>query len=115
MIPHIAMNLRDFISQALLDIVGAVQDAQTKTPAGTIVPSGISTKMTAVEAGISQMQTVDFEVTVRADERSGSEARLSVVSVVLGGSVKGESGKSGGHAGTLRFRIPILLPTSDRK
>lgn len=109
------MILRDFISQALLDIVGAVQDAQAKTPPGTVVPSGISTKMTAVEAGISQMQMVDFEVTVRADERSGSEARLNVVSVVLGGGVKGESGKSGGHAATLRFRVPVLLPTSERK
>ena len=106
------MELRDFISKTLQDIIAGVQDAQSKSPPGTVVPAGIKAMKSTVDSGVSQLQSVQFEVTVRADERSGSEARLSVVSVVLGGSVKGESGKTGGHAATLRFHVPILLPVT---
>lgn len=106
------MILRDFISQALMDIVAAVEIAQQKTQSGTVVPDGISNSFKAVETGISDLQVVEFEVTVKADERAGSEARLSVVAAVVGGGVKGESGRSGGHAATLKFRIPVRLPVS---
>ena len=106
------MELRTFISQTLQDIIGGVQDAQHKVPAGSIVPA-VSQTFKAVETGISEIQAVDFEVTVRADERAGSEAKLSVVAAVIGGGVKGESGKSGGHAATLRFKIPVCLPCPD--
>ena len=109
------MELQKFISQALLDIVAGVEDAQKKSSAGRIVPSGVNNTYKSVEAGISELQPVDFEVTVKADERSGSEAKLSVVAAIVGGGVKGESGKSGGHAATLKFRVPILLPVSKRK
>jgi len=109
------MELKEFISQALLDIVGGIEDAQTKTPSGRIVPSGVKNDYKSVEAGISELQAVDFEVTVTADERSGTEAKLSVVAAVVGGGVKGESAKSGGHVATLRFRVPMLLQTSKRK
>jgi len=108
------MKLRDFVSEALADIVGGVQDAQVKTPNGVVVPPGISTRMSVVEAGISELQVVDFEVTVRADEKSGREAGLSVVSAVfgIGAGIKSVFGKSGGHAATLKFRVPIRLPSS---
>lgn len=106
------MVLRDFISQALSDIVAGVQDAQTKTPAGAVVPPNITTKMFAVEAGVSALQVVDFEVTVRADEKSGREGGLSVVSAVfgIGAGIKSVFGRSGGHVATLRFKVPVRLP-----
>jgi hypothetical protein len=108
------MNLREFVSQALLDIIGAVEDAQKKVTSGTIVPSGISRSFESIKTGISEVQPVEFEVTVRADEHAGSEARLSVVAAVVGGGVKGESDKSGGHASTLKFCVPICLPISKK-
>ena len=108
------MILRDFISQALTDIIGGVQDAQGKTEAGTVMPGGLSKSLELLAAGGSQLQVVEFEVTVRADERSGREAGLSVVSAVFGAGIKGESGKSDGHAATLKFRVPVKLPSSGK-
>ena len=108
------MILRDFISQALTDIIGGVQDAQEKTPAGTIMPAGLSKSMELVTAGGSELQIVEFEVTVRADEKSGRESHISVVSAILGAGIKGEVGKTDGHAATLRFRVPVKLPSSAR-
>ena len=80
-----------------------------------MVPSDIEPTFQAVQHGISEVQAIEFEVTVRADERAGSHAKLNVVAAVIGGSVKGESGKSGVHAATLRFKIPVRLPCIEEK
>ncbi len=106
------MELREFTKQALVDIVGTVEDAQKSTPSGTVVPADVVQNFRAVDSGVSQLQAIEFEVTVRVDDRRGSEAKLSVVAAVVGGGIKGESSRSGGHVATLRFRIPIRLPTS---
>lgn len=103
------MELRNFISQTLQDIISGVQDAQEKVPEGHIVPF-LKQTFQAVEHGVSEVQAVDFEITVRADEKSGKEAKVNVVAAVISGGVKGETGKSGGHAATLRFKIPVRLP-----
>lgn len=109
------MELRSFISQALLDVVAGVADAQSKSEPGTVVPGGFTTTYKALEAGVTELRVIEFEVTIQADERSGSEAKLSVVAAFVGGSVRGDSDKSGGHAATLKFRIPVSLPTSKAK
>jgi len=96
-------------------LVGGVQDAQSKTQAGIIVPAGLSKSIKLVEARRSELQIVEFEVTVRADERSGREAGLSVVSAVFGAGIKSEIDKTGGHAALLRFSVPVKLPTSSEK
>src|SRR5207247_6233194 len=101
-----AMILREFISKSLLDIKGALDDVQKKSP-GLVITKGISTRSEFVQLGVTHLQAVDFEVMVRVDEQSGSEAKLNVVAAIIGGNVKGESGKAEGHSATLRFRIPI--------
>ena len=106
------MELRNFISQTLLDVITGVVDAQSKSVPGTVVPSGVKEAYKAVEVGISELQVIEFEVAVKADERSGSEAKISIVAAFAGGSVKGDSGKTSGHVATLKFRIPIRLPVS---
>jgi hypothetical protein len=108
------MELRNFISKTILDIVGGVADAQKELPLGCVIPSTANT-FQSVETGISDIQAVEFEVTVRADERAGSEAKLNVVAAVIGGGVKGESGKSGGHVATLKFRVPIRLQCKEKE
>lgn len=106
------MELRQFVSRALCDIVNGVKDAQQETDKGTIVPH-VSSSFKSVETGISALTAIEFEVTVKTDERAGSEAKLSVVAAFVGGSVKGESGNSSGHAAKLTFRIPVKLPQAE--
>jgi len=105
------MDLRNFVSRALCDIVNGVKDAQKETDKGTIVPP-VSGSFKAVETGISEISPIEFEVTVKTDEREGSEAKLSVVAAVVGGGIKGESGSSTGHAAKLTFRVPVKFPRS---
>ncbi len=103
------MELKNFIKEALKDIVEAVSEAQDEISSGQIVPDvGFAYK--TVELGINDVQPIEFEVTVNADEKEGSSAKLSVVAAVIGGNVQGNSGASSGHAARLKFNIPVRLP-----
>jgi len=106
------MELRTFIHKALTDIIGGVQDAQNVTPSGSVVPF-VSVNYESVKTGISEYQSVEFEVIVKADEKSGSEAKLNVVAAIVGGGIKGESGSASGHSATLKFKVPIKLPKKE--
>ena len=105
------MDLQDFISKALNDIVIGVKDAQTLVGSGVICPYGLETD-DAVKAGISTISTVEFEVSVRSDERSSGEAKLSVVAAIVGAHAKGERASNSGHVATLSFRVPVRFPSS---
>lgn len=106
------MELRTFVKTALLDIVGAIQDAQKVTPPGTIVPE-TNTTAEFVNAGVTPMQSIEFEVSVRAEGTKGSEARLGVVNSLIGTGIAGKSTKEEGSASVIRFRGPVCLPVSD--
>lgn len=103
------MELRNFIKEALKDILGGIEDAQSEITSGEIVPN-VTDTFQAVEAGISNIQTVNFEVTVTTDEKQGSEAKLNVVAAFVGGGVSGQSSNSNAYAGKLSFKIPVCLP-----
>jgi hypothetical protein len=98
-----------------LDIIGAVQDAQKETDEGTIVPSGITKHYKSIEYGISDLQVVDFEVSVMVEESKGSEGRLGVISSIVGAGIAGRSSNELSHSSKLKFRIPVQLPTSGRE
>lgn len=108
------MELRSFIKQAIVDIVSGVIEAQEALPDGRVVPR-VSDHFKSVETGISHIQGVSFEVVVRAEKTKGSEAKLNVLTAVVGGGVKGQSGEQAGHTATLHFRVPISFPRRDEK
>jgi len=108
------MELRSFIKQAIVDIVGGVTDAQDMLPDGRVAPF-VSNDYKSVETGISHIQGVDFEVIVRAEKKRGSEAKLNVLTAFVGAGVKGHSDEEAGHTATLRFKVPISFPRRDEK
>lgn len=105
------MDLRAFITQALCDIAGGVNDAQSRAEGVQIVPR-VSGSFRSVETGISDIQSVEFEVAVSTTENKGREAKLSVVAGLVGGGVQGNSEASSAHAATLRFRVPVRFQQS---
>jgi hypothetical protein len=105
------MDLRVFIKKALLDIIGAVEDALGTLKNGKIVPE-VNRNYKSVETGISEVQSVEFDISVSTDEKSGNETKLNVVAAIVGGGVKGISDSSAGHVARLKFKIPVELPKS---
>jgi hypothetical protein len=106
------MELRHFIKEALTDILGGVGDAQSELDRsyGQIIPQ-TSESFKSVDAGISAVQAIEFEVTVSTNDKSGNESKLSVVAAVVGGSIKGDSAQSKGHVGKLSFKVPVKFPS----
>lgn len=115
------MELKEFVSKSLLEIMAGVADAQKQTKAGSIVPHVLSRVHTtggwgertlkAIEQGSTEIQTVEFEVTVKADEREGAQGRISVVAGLFGAGITADKGKTDEHGTTLKFRVPIAFPT----
>jgi len=105
------MDLRTFIKTALLDIVNAVKDAQSETE-GCFVPGGVNQTFESVKHGVSEIQVIEFQVMVEADETKGTEGRLGVVNSFIGAGISGKSGTETKQSNTLKFRIPLKLPTS---
>ncbi len=103
---NIRMELRQFVKQALCDIAGAVKDARAEADGAEIAPD-VGSSYKAIEIGISQVQSVESEVAVNTEKKSGSEAKLNVVAALVGGGVGGNSTDSTAHAATLRSRVPI--------
>lgn len=106
------MELKEFVSRAICDIVGGIQDAQSQVPVGVVIPA-VRNSYKSVEAGISDLTSIQFEVTVAADEKKGSEAKLNVVAAIIGGGVKGDSGSSNSYAAKLSFRVPVKFPQAN--
>jgi hypothetical protein len=105
------MELRSFIATSISDIYNGVIDAQGLLPKRAVVPFD-STKYRSIETGVSNCQTIQFEVVVRVDEQKGKAAKISVVAGVFGGGLSDNSSKDSGHSATLRFGVPILLPST---
>lgn len=108
------MELQSFISKALTDIFAGIEEAQEKLPLGAIVPA-VSDNFESVKTSISEVQAVDFEVVVRAEESTGSEAKLNVVAAFVGGGVAGQSCAGGGHTATLKFKVPVKLRCREKE
>lgn len=105
------MELRSFVSKSIEDIYMGVSDAQDNLPKGAVVaPTARSFK--SVETGISERQSINFEVKVRVDEQKGKKAKLSVVTGLIGGGMAEDSSTDSGHSATLQFSVPISFRIS---
>lgn len=105
------MELRLFVKTALLDVISGVMDAQKETAPGTIV-ANVNSHKSFIDSGVTKHQVMQFEVSVRAEESTGSEGRLGVVSAFIGAGISGNSAKEQASASIIRFSVPICLPIS---
>lgn len=105
------MELRTFVTQALLDIVNGITDAQREASVGVIVPP-LKQTFATIETGLSAYQLVRFEICVRVDETKGKEAKIGVVSSLIGAGMATNNAKASEHSSTLQFSVPVNLPMS---
>ncbi|HCG8169888.1 hypothetical protein [Vibrio owensii] len=108
------MELRTFVKETLKDVLGGIHDAQAEIEHGEVVPQLNEQGWKGLETGLTSFQAIDFEVSVNAVEKEGSEAKLSVVAAVVGGHVKGDSSNIAEHTAKLSFKVPIKLPISGK-
>lgn len=104
------MELKEFITQTLVQIQQGVQDAiaQQSTGANNGIINPVFSMYDSV--GKEQIQKVEFDVAVTATDKSsgGGKAGIKVFSVELGG--EGSKGSESSVASRVKFTIPLVPP-----
>ncbi|MDA3926928.1 MAG: hypothetical protein PF904_19805 [Kiritimatiellae bacterium] len=106
------MNLKDFVKQTLVDIVGAINEAseELKGSGATVNPVELKTARNGNPKEFPILHEVEFDVAVLAQE--GKEAKGGI-GIVVASVCLGFQGRSETNASThsrIKFKIPLLLP-----
>ncbi len=114
------MELKDFVSQTLVQIVQGVTEAQQQVAEQALVsPAVISKHDHAADLGFintqnGQAQVVKFDVAVSASKDKGGKASggIKVLSVSLGGeATTADTQSSVSH---VQFSVPVVLPGGEQ-
>jgi len=112
------MNLKDFVSESLIEIFEGVKDAQSRVGQGLgeINPSPVGshtefTKQGLFMAGDRKIGThVEFDVAVTVSEGSGSKGGIGIFSGAINIGASGQSNKTDVSLSRIKFQVPIVLP-----
>ncbi len=115
------MDLKEFVGQALTDIVQGVIDAQSLLGTnGKYINPQLSTKQGRLEpqGGLVSIQgqlvqTVEFDVAVTATEGKGTKGGIGVV---VGGLALGKHAQRSAESSEvsrIKFAVPVTLPYGD--
>lgn len=116
------MELKQFISQALADIVQGVLDAQQVLGAnGKYINPELSTqqgthekhgKLVSIQGQL--VQTVGFDVAVTATEGTDTKGGIGVIAGVFALGSQGQSSEEISAVSRIKFSVPITLPYGEK-
>lgn len=110
------MELKTFISETLTQILEGVTESQSKASqtGGRIVPHVQTPREGANLYGHTNDKlpviVVDFDVSVFAQEDTGTKGGIGIAIGVLALGSKGESNQQQNSTNKIKFQIPIALP-----
>lgn len=113
------MDLQEFITETLTQIVQGVEAAQKNVSSygAEINPKLVGTVDTVSKGGGgiktkngNYAQMVEFDVAVTAIEGSGKKAGIGVVSGIVSLGTTGQTNNENSTTSKLRFKIPLSLP-----
>ena len=121
------MELKSFVTQALIEIVEAVEDAQKKleksdariNPRDTVMMHASENRVAWLENGNRNRygQIVEFDVSVTASERDETQGGvgIQVASITIGAGISGKTEDQNSVISRLKFFVPVFLPEDRRK
>ena len=114
------MNLRDFISETLIQIAEGVKDAQGKFSAhgARINPKITSAASRASEHGLisasgSAAQLVHFDVALTTTDGTGTKGGIGVFAGAVSLGSSGQSKTENSSISRVQFIVPLVLPESN--
>lgn len=115
------MELDEFVTSILSDIVKGIQDAQASDSVGKYVaPSGIGghdyAKHNRVSSGGRLSSTiVDFDIAVTVEETSNVSGSGGIKVAGIGASIDRDSLSKDVRVSRIQFAVPLLLPKKDKE
>ncbi|ENQ8749290.1 TPA: hypothetical protein ACVU5U_004614 [Vibrio parahaemolyticus] len=119
------MNLKDFVSESILEIIEGVQDAQKR------IESDDAKVAPHIEQIFSQSQTggtnlaigwdstnnlvhsIEFDVAVTTSEGTNTKGGIGVVAGVFSLGAQGASSDNYQSISRLKFRVPVSFPRNE--
>ena len=118
------MELKDFVSATLIQIVEGVKNAQefalennasiNPTRSGsTMTGSSISNDFRTVNTKIYQLQDVEFDVAVTAIEGTETKGGVGVAIGMFKLGADGQSNAEKQSVSRIKFKVPVQLPPQE--
>jgi hypothetical protein len=113
------MELKEFVSQSLVQLFEGVRQAQAKTKE---IGGSVATKIVAPKRdsqaviGFNHNDPVilvDFDVSINTVDITNSKAGLGLFVAAFGGGAQAGSESSNNQLSRLRFSVPVVLPSSN--
>lgn len=112
------MELKDFVGQALVEIVEGVTAAQSKLgESGVHVNPRLSTQQGTLESKGKLVSTygrlvqlVEFDVAVTVNEATGTKGGIGIVGGIINLGTQGQSSESNSALSRIKFSVPMSLP-----
>jgi hypothetical protein len=121
------MELKSFVTQALVEIVEGVKDAQEKTQQtnALISPKDIFFTRPTDENKIAIQdmngerrygQMIEFDISVTASERDETQGGvgIQVASITIGAGLSGRTEDQNSIVSRLKFSVPVFLPEDSK-
>ncbi len=111
------MELKDFVSETLKQIIIDVKSAQeiAKEQGGQINPSGMyatAASENTVLRGPNRevVQEIEFDVAVTTTQEDQAKGGIGIFVGGIGIGVQGQSGDRNSAINRIKFKVPIILP-----
>jgi len=111
------MELKDFVSQSILQIIEGVKTAQEQNKTDARVnPSGLRLGSNVEQSNLYDFEnhmllsTVEFDVSVSAEKSKETKGGIAILVGAVGLGSQGQSGKKDQFVNRLKFSVPITLP-----
>ena len=112
------MELKEFISNTLYQIISGVRDSQKRIEQEkidaavnpNIHASGNNKQWTNTNNGTRYHESVVFEVGLVIEKGEGSSAKVGVKACLFNGGVEGQSDKTEQSSHRIKFAVPIIYP-----
>lgn len=116
------MDLKEFLSETLVQMVEGIEDAQRRTvdkkdvrvnPTIALPSSELVKHAIVNSSGRHAAQVVQFDIAITATEGTGTKGGVGVVAGVFNLGSSGQSHAENATVSRIKFTIPVVLPTSN--
>ena len=111
-----SVDLKDFISKTLQDIVGGIVEAQSAEGVGSyIAPSMIGSHTFAPESGVANNSrytstVAKFDVAISAEAGSAAGVQAGFRVVVFSAGANAQLQERSSTVSRIQFSVPVLMP-----
>jgi len=110
------MELKDFVSQTLQEIIGGIKDAQSNVvQGGTINPSDIRGGVQSHGLNGNPIQNIEFDIAVTVIEGKETKGGIGVFVGAVGLGTQGKSEASNTSYSRIKFCIPVTFPQQSER